>query len=93
MISADKFLRQQGMVDQTSLGNLRVFLSGSAEGVAELIVLLYQLGVGSGEGQIGFYENNSSVNIDPWLIETACRVSASGNINDQNTLLTEKLFS
>ena len=68
MISADKFLRQQGMVDQTALGNLRVFLSGSTEGVAELIILLYQLGVGSGEGQIGFYENNFSVNNVFWSL-------------------------
>ena len=61
MILGDQFHRQRGMVNQAALGDLRVFLSGSTNGIAEMIVLLYQLGVGAGDGQIGFSENDSSI--------------------------------
>tara|TARA_B110000003_G_C16652392_1_gene534766 strand:+ start:371 stop:1927 length:1557 start_codon:yes stop_codon:yes gene_type:complete len=68
MIPNDTFLRQRGMVNQGALGNLRVFLSGSTNGVAELIVLLYQLGAGAGDGQIGFYENDDSITNVFWSL-------------------------
>lgn len=68
MISADQFHRQRGMVDQNALGNLNVFLSGSADGIAELVVLLHQLGVGVNEGRIGFHENNASITNVFWRL-------------------------
>ena len=41
-----KFARQRGLVDQHALMNKRVLISGSGNGVAELLVMLRQLGVG-----------------------------------------------
>jgi len=68
MILGDQFHRQRGMVNQGALGNVRVFLSGSTNGIAEMIVILYQLGAGVGDGQIGFYENDASISNVFWSL-------------------------
>ena len=68
MKSVDKFFRQRGIIDQAKLEDLRVFLSGSPDGIAELIVLLRQLGVGEGSGVIGFHDNFSSINTVFWKL-------------------------
>ena len=68
MTSVDKFHRQRGIIDQTKLENLRVFLSGSTDGIAELIVLLRQLGVGEGSGVIGFHNDVSPINTVFWRL-------------------------
>ena len=50
----DRFHRQRGLVDQRALMSTRVLISGSADGVGELFVMLRQLGVGVIEpGSIG----------------------------------------
>ena len=48
-----QFLRQRGIVDQFGLSKLNVLVSGSSNGIADVIVLLQQLGVASGGGKIG----------------------------------------
>ena len=52
MTVIDKFHRQRGIIDQSKLEDLRVFLSGSSDSIAELVVLLRQLGVGEGDGSV-----------------------------------------
>jgi molybdopterin/thiamine biosynthesis adenylyltransferase len=48
------YLRQRGLVDQESLMDKRILISGSADGIADLFVILSQLGAGSSDqGQIG----------------------------------------
>lgn len=68
MISEDKFHRQRGMVNQRALGNLRVFLSGTTDGIADMAVLLVQLGVGESGGVIGFPENDTSITNVFWSL-------------------------
>ena len=64
----DQFHRQRGMVAQSKLEGLRVFLSGTNDAVAELIVLLRQLGVGNGEGKIGFHPEGTPIKNVFWKL-------------------------
>ena len=50
---SQRFLRQLGLVDQSRLANLRILVSGTADGVADLVVMLQQLGAASQRGQLG----------------------------------------
>lgn len=50
---SQRFLRQLGLVDQSRLANLRILVSGSADGVADLVVMLQQLGAASQSGELG----------------------------------------
>lgn len=49
----NRFFRQLGLVDQERLQSLNVLVSGSNEGIADLIVLFQQLGIAGGKGRIG----------------------------------------
>ena len=53
----NRYLRQEGIVDQDALSQLRVLVTGSANGIADVLVLLDQLGVSSTNGKIGIYQN------------------------------------
>lgn len=48
-----KYLRQRGIVDQMALMSKRILVSGSPNGIGELLVLLVQLGFGGIRGSIG----------------------------------------
>ena len=52
---SNRYLRQQGIVDQNALSRLKVLVSGSSNGIADALVLLDQLGISSKEGKIGIY--------------------------------------
>lgn len=52
---SDRYLRQQGIVDQNALSRLKVLVSGSSNGIADALVLLDQLGISSKDGKIGIY--------------------------------------
>ena len=49
----NRFFRQLGLVDQERLQSLNVLVSGSHEGISDLLVLFQQLGIGEQDGQIG----------------------------------------
>ena len=53
----NRYLRQEGIVDQDALSQLQVLVTGSANGIADVLVLLDQLGVSSTSGRIGIYQN------------------------------------
>ena len=57
---SNKFQRQRGIVDQSSLSKLRVLVSGTSTGIADVIVLLQQLGVATDGGKIGIYMEEKS---------------------------------
>ena len=56
----NRYLRQQGIVDQNALSKLRVLVSGSSNGIADVLVLLDQLGVSSNNGKIGIYSEEQA---------------------------------
>ena len=57
---SNRYLRQLGIVNQNALSQLRVLVSGSANGIADILVLLDQLGVSSTNGTIGIHSEESS---------------------------------
>ena len=52
MMQQSQFYRQQGLVDQESLQQKNILISGSSIGVSNLLVLLDQVGFGHGAGTI-----------------------------------------
>ena len=56
----NRYLRQQGIVDQNALSKLKVLVSGSSNGIADVLVLLDQLGVSSKDGKIGIYSEEAT---------------------------------
>ena len=48
MMQQSQFYRQQGLVDQESLQQKNILISGSSIGVSNLLVLLDQVGFGHG---------------------------------------------
>lgn len=52
---SNRYLRQQGIVDQNALSRLKVLVSGSSNGIADVLVLLDQLGISSKGGKIGIH--------------------------------------
>ena len=52
---SNQFQRQRGIVNQVGLAKLRVIVSGSPAGIADVLVLLQQLGVASDGGKIGIF--------------------------------------
>ena len=52
MMQQSQFYRQQGLVDQESLQQKNILVSGSSLGVSNLLVLLDQVGFGHGAGTI-----------------------------------------
>jgi molybdopterin/thiamine biosynthesis adenylyltransferase len=64
-----KFARQRGLVDQYALMSKRILVSGSADGVAELLVMLRQLGVGESQpGCIGLVTTETMPNSVFWKL-------------------------
>ena len=57
---SNRYLRQEGIVDQQALSQLRVLVSGSANGIADALVLLDQIGVSSINGTIGIHSEETS---------------------------------
>lgn len=54
-----RYLRQQGLVDQDKLSSLRILISGDVESLADLIVLLEQLGASKkNSGKVGILCDN-----------------------------------
>ncbi len=51
----NQFHRQRGIVDQAGLAKLRVLVSGTSTGIADVLVLLQQLGVATDGGKIGIF--------------------------------------
>ena len=47
----NRFFRQLGLVDQERLQSLNVLVSGSHEGISDLLVLFQQLGIGEQDGR------------------------------------------
>ena len=85
MTVIDKFHRQRGIIDQSKLEDLRVFLSGSSDSIAELVVLLRQLGVGEGDGCIGFHNDVTPITTVFWQLmypESRTLHSASESYRD-----------
>ena len=56
----NQFHRQRGIVDQAGLAKLRVLVSGTSTGIADVLVLLQQLGVASDGGKIGIFLEDES---------------------------------
>ena len=52
MMQRSQFYRQQGLVDQESLQQKNILVTGSSLGVSNLLVLLDQVGFGHGAGKI-----------------------------------------
>ncbi len=64
-----KFARHRGLVDQYALMSKRILVSGSADGVAELLVMLRQLGVGESQpGCIGLVTTETMPNSVFWKL-------------------------
>ena len=57
-----QFRRQQGLVDQELLQQKNILISGSSIGVSNLLVLLDQVGFGSGPGSITILRPNEQPN-------------------------------
>jgi molybdopterin/thiamine biosynthesis adenylyltransferase len=64
----EKYLRQRGLVNQHKLMSKQILVSGSANGVGELVVLLMQLGFADKAGSIGIIKPKEMPNSVFWKL-------------------------